>query len=220
MSTIGRNRRKRFSGRVKAHYRIGRLGIFIMFFVVFLFAVFVHIEREVSPFMEDYTVVKAKQMMSELFGNTVNRKSEELGLDYENITEITYSERGIVQAVNTDVSAVNKLKNAVTAEISDVLNNEYEYVADIPVGSLFDSEILSGTGWMLKFNNTVTGDVRTDFRSEFETGGINQTVHRLYIDITGEIIVISGGRHEPITFTDSVLLGETVIVGNAVHSGY
>lgn len=221
MSRLKRTLRRRIGKKFKCRNKAGGILGIIITIVLLLFVVcIVHFEYEVAPFMEDYTVIKAKQMMCELFGETVTKKIDELGISYESMTEISYSQSGEVQAVNTDVHLINKLKNAVTVEIADILKDEYEYAVEIPVGSLFDSEFLSGSGWKLKFNNTVTGDVRSDFRSEFETGGLNQTVHRLYIDITGELIVIAGGRQEPISFTDSVLVGETVLVGNVPHTVY
>ena len=180
----------------------------------------IHCEREAHEFLEIYSKVKAKQMMSELFGEIVAKKCEELDLNYENLTGISYSDEGVIQAVNTDIVSVNKLKNAVATEIAEVLDNEYEYIVEIPIGSMFDSEFLSGSGVKLAFNNTVTGDVRSDFRSEFDSSGINQTIHKLYIDISGELIVITGGSTEPITYSDSILLGETVIVGTVPNTLY
>lgn len=221
MLRLKRMARIRFGKRFRSRTNAGGIaGLISVLLVLLLMVCIVHFEYEASPFMEEYTEIKAKQMMSELFGETVTRKTEELGLSYESMTEISYSHNGEVQAVSTDVNSINKLKNAVTVELADILNDEYEYIAEIPIGSFFDSEFLSGSGIKLKFNNTVTGDVRSDFRSEFETGGFNQTVHRLYIDITGELIVIAGGRQEPISFTDSVLVGETVLVGNVPNTVY
>ncbi len=221
MAEIKRCFRRRFGKAYKSRTRTKSAVIaLVIIFVLSMIGLYIHFEIEAASFMETYSVIKAKQMMSELFGSTVEKKTSELGLSYDELTDITYSQTGEVQAVNTDVYSANLLKHAVNSEIAGKLDSEYEYMVEIPVGSLMDSEFLSGTGIKLHFNNTVTGDVRTDFRSEFESGGINQTVHRLYIDITGELIVIAGGRQEPVSFTDSILLGETVIVGAVPYSRY
>ena len=157
--------------------------------------------------------MKGQQMMTELFSDKVSEKLDDMNLTYDKLMNISYSQSGEVQSLNTDVVSINRLKNEVTSELSEVLNDEYEYVAKIPVGSLLNSEFFSGLGWNLEFNNVVTGDVTSDFRSEFETGGVNQTIHRLYIDITGSLLIIAGGEQEPIELTVSVLVGETVLVG-------
>ncbi len=186
------------------------IAVVLVAFFVFVFFFF---ESRVSPFMSDYTIMKGKQMMTELFSDKVSEKLDDMNLTYDKLMNISYSQSGEVQSLNTDVVSINRLKNEVTSELSEVLNDEYEYVAKIPVGSLLNSEFFSGLGWNLEFNNVVTGDVTSDFRSEFETGGVNQTIHRLYIDITGSLLIIAGGEQEPIELTVSVLVGETVLVG-------
>lgn len=191
---------------------IGKISIIVL--AVFFILVFVYFEIKVSPFMSDYTVMKGQQTMTELFSKTVNEKMSEMNLSYDKLMNITYSQNGEVQSLNTNVVTVNKLKNEVTSELSEILSDEFEYVVEIPIGSIINTEFLSGSGKALEFNNIVTGDVKSDFRSEFETGGVNQTIHRLYIDITGDLLIIGGGEQEPIELTTSVLIGETVLVGN------
>ncbi len=190
------------------------LRTFIVLFLSFFIFIFFYFEKRVSPFMSEYTVMKGQQMMTELFADTVNEKMSSMELTYDKLMNITYSKNGTIQSLNTDVVTLNKLKNEVTSDLSELLSQEYEYVVRIPVGSVLNSEFLSGMGWDLEFNNVVTGDVNSEFRSEFETGGVNQTIHRLYIDITGSLMIIAGGEQEPIKVTSSVLVGETVIVGS------
>ena len=206
---------KRFNlgiSRYRKWVIIGRVSICII--IIFFIAAFVYFEIKVSPFMSDYTIMKGKQTMTELFSETVNEKMKEMNLSYDKLMNITYSQNGEVQSLNTDVITVNKLKNEVTAELSEKLSGEFEYVVELPIGSIINTEFLSGSGKTIEFNNTVTGDVKSEFRSEFETGGVNQTIHRLYIDITGDLLIIGGGEQEPIELTTSVLVGETVLVGN------
>ena len=175
---------------------------------------FIYFEHKVDPLMYEFTIVKGEGMMSDLFSSKVNEKMEELDLTYDKLMNITYSESGQVQSLNTNVVEVNNLKNQVTSELAKILDENYEYIVDVPIGSVTGSEFLSGLGFTIELNSIVTGGVTSDFRSEFESTGINQTIHRLYIDITGNLVVIVGGEQEPIDITTSVLVGETVLVGD------
>lgn len=204
-------RRRRLPLRLKRGTK--KLLAFFTAATVLALLVFSYIELKVDPFMLDFTVLKGKTMMSDLFSQTVNIKLEEMQLTYEDLITTKYAEDGAIQSVNTDVVNVNKLKNAITSDLSKQLDEYYEYKVDFPVGNATGSELLSGLGPSIEFNSIVTGSVVSEFRSEFESGGMNQTVHRLYIDITGDLIVIVGGEQEPLRLTTSVLIGETVIVG-------
>ncbi|MEE3450221.1 MAG: sporulation protein YunB [Acutalibacteraceae bacterium] len=220
--TIRSELRRKFGKKYKCRNNTAKIIICILlvFCVAVLLLSALYIEKKVSPFMKQYTKLKAEQTMSELFSSTVENKMKELNITYEELTDSSFSNQGEIQMFNTDVVAVNKLKNEVTQELSEKLNNEYNYEVEIPLGSITDSEFLSGTGIKLKFNNTLTGRVYCEYRTEFESGGINQTLHRLYIDITGDLIVIAGGEQEPLQYTCSVLLGETVIVGHVPNTVY
>ena len=206
-------RKKHFRSSIYRRYlMIGRTLLIVVFALLLLGCIYC--ESVVAPFMTQYTVMKGQQTMTELFNQTVNSKMAELNLSNDNLMSLTYSNDGKVQSLNTDVVVLNKLKGEVTDELSRLLSEKYEYAVDIPLGSLFKSEFLSGSGKCLRFNNVVTGDVKSEFRSEFETGGVNQTIHRLYIDLTGDLLIIGGGEQIPIELTSSVLVGETVLVGN------
>ena len=182
--------------------------------VVVLSFVMVYFEAKVSPFMSEYTKMKSEQRITELFSDAVNQKMSDLDLTYDKMMNITYSKTGEVQSLNTNVFAVNKLKNEVTSELSQELAQKVDFEIEIPIGSIINTEFLSGSGKSLIFNNTVTGDVQSSFRSEFESCGINQTIHRLYIDLTGKLLVVCGGEQIPIKLTVPVLVGETVLVGH------
>lgn len=177
-------------------------------------ALFAYMEYKVDPFMLEFSVLKGRGMMSEMFNDTVNKKLEETGFTYEDLVSASYSQDGSVQAINTNVIHANKLKSEITTELTKKLDEYYEYEIDFPIGNATGSEFLSGVGPAITFNTNVTGNVTTDFRSEFESGGVNQTIHRIYIDIKGELLVIVGGEQEPMELTTSVLIGETVIVGD------
>ena len=214
--------RRNFGKKYKSRNNKAKAALFVVLviFTAILIICAIYIEKRVSPFMKQFTQLKAEQMMSELFSSTVENKMKELNITYEELTDSAFSNQGEIQTFNTDVVAVNRLKNEVTKELTEKLDKEYDYEVEIPVGSVTDSEFLSGTGIKLKFNNTVTGRVSCEYRTEFESGGINQTVHRLYIDITGDLLVIAGGEQEPLNYTCSVLLGETVIVGHVPNTMY
>lgn len=64
------------------------------------------------------------------------------------------------------------------------------------------------------------GNVLTDLRSEFEEAGINQTLHRVYLEVVCNVTILT--PYETITesITNQVLLIEGVIVGNIPDAYY
>ena len=58
-----------------------------------------------------------------------------------------------------------------------------------------------------------TGTVETKVRSEFESTGINQTIHRIYLDVKCKVSILTPYNVVEETITNEVVLIENVIVG-------
>lgn len=60
---------------------------------------------------------------------------------------------------------------------------------------------------------TNTGIVETKVRSEFENAGINQTIHRIYLDVSCTASILTPYSVVDETIKNEVLLIENVVVG-------
>ena len=60
---------------------------------------------------------------------------------------------------------------------------------------------------------STTGTVETNVRSEFESKGINQTIHRLYLDVVCKVSILTPYNTIEDSITNQVVLIENVIVG-------
>ena len=72
----------------------------------------------------------------------------------------------------------------------------------------------------IKIKIMTDGNVITDLKSEFKEAGINQTLHRLYLEVVCNVTILT--PYETITesITNQVLLIEGVIVGNIPDAYY
>lgn len=64
------------------------------------------------------------------------------------------------------------------------------------------------------------GNVETDLRSEFIAQGINQTLHRVYLQIKCEIKILTPFNIITQSIDNQVLLLENVIVGHVPNTYY
>ncbi|MCL2859313.1 MAG: sporulation protein YunB [Oscillospiraceae bacterium] len=64
------------------------------------------------------------------------------------------------------------------------------------------------------------GVVSANFTSSFEGAGINQTIHRLYLDVNCDVSILTpyGGMSSEVD--DKVLFAENIIVGEVPQSFY
>lgn len=64
------------------------------------------------------------------------------------------------------------------------------------------------------------GTVETDLKSEFKDAGINQTLHRIYLEVKCNVNILTPYDTITETITNQVLLTEGVIIGNIPNTYY
>lgn len=64
------------------------------------------------------------------------------------------------------------------------------------------------------------GTVETDLRSEFKEAGINQTLHRIYLEVKCNVNILTPYDTIKETIYNQVLLVEGVIIGNTPDTYY
>lgn len=71
---------------------------------------------------------------------------------------------------------------------------------------------MSGLGPDIPVKLSMSGTVITKVRSEFESAGINQTIHRLYLDVTCNVSVLTPYDVIEDSISNEIVLIENVIV--------
>ena len=185
---------------------------------VVLIAVIVFFEVRLKPITEAVAEIQAQALATEIINRSVLEVLDETGLSSDALETVSYSPDGRVAAVSADTVVTNRLKNLVTLRIQENISGITNHRINIPLGTIIGGEIMSGTGPSVPLFISLSGNVSSDFDSSFEQGGLNQTVHRLSLKVSAEINILMPLSSVSTTVETSVLIGETVIVGN-VPSG-
>lgn len=80
--------------------------------------------------------------------------------------------------------------------------------------------MLAGRGPGVKIRISSIGNVETDLKSEFTTQGINQTLHRVYLEVKCRVNILTPFQDIEKEITNQVLLIENVIVGRIPETYY
>ena len=90
----------------------------------------------------------------------------------------------------------------------------------INLGSVYGISVLKYIGPKFKIELETSGNIETNLKNEFQSVGINQTLHKLILNVTTKISVLTpfGSFGNPIE--SNVLLVESVIVGEIPDTYY
>ena len=90
----------------------------------------------------------------------------------------------------------------------------------MPSGSFTGINLLAGRGPGIKIRISSIGNVETDLRSEFTAQGINQTLHRIYLQVKCQVSILTPFEDITRDITNQVLIMENVIVGTIPDTYY
>lgn len=153
--------------------------------------------------------------------NTVNRMVEEAvfidlqqrGVGYSDFVTIQRDNSGAIIALTTDMAAMNRLRGRLLECVLEKLDGIQMSDIQIPLSSLLDLDFLWATGPKLKIRSMSVGTVSAEFESEFQDAGVNQTIHRIWLQVTVPLKLILPGERLETQVDTRLCVAETVIVG-------
>lgn len=191
--------------------------IFLYYFISFslIFAVLlVFCDTRIRPVIKRKVRDYARTDAVYILNRTLSEEIEKLDLKYDDLANISRDENGIVTSIETDTIMVNRFKAAFALSVTDALNEIENFSFHLHLGTLLGPEFLTETGPKIPFKVSSSQYVQTEILSKFEESGINQTIHRIYLDVSINVCCYFPGYTTSATINTELTLAETIIVGN------
>lgn len=147
------------------------------------------------------------------------RDLQERGVDYSDFVTITRNEAGEITALSADMARLNLLRAELSAHLLERLEDS-RLELTVPVGSLLPLEPTWARGPELHLRALALGTASAEFESEFTSAGINQTRHRLWLELSVPVTVLLPGGGEELTVDSRLCVAETVIVGQVPQTWF
>ena len=139
---------------------------------------------------------------------------------YEELYTIEKDSNGNIVIIKSNVVPINNLISELTENIQNEFDKIENPTIDIPLGNLSGIYLLSGSGPEITIEVSITGTVDTEIKSEFIAQGINQTLHRVYVNFECNMKIVTPLKNYNKKVTNQVIIAEHVIVGNIPNSYY
>lgn len=139
---------------------------------------------------------------------------------YDDLCTVTKDNSGNITMISANIIPINEIISDIAVKIQEELNNTKNDEINIRLGTFTGSKLLSGRGPNVKIKLSTIGNLDTDLRSEFISAGINQTVHKIYLQVECNVIILTPFNTMEEKITNQVLLAEAVIVGTTPNTYY
>lgn len=138
--------------------------------------------------------------------------------NYDQIIKVDKDSEGNIVMLKADTLKMNKIACDVALESQKELKKLGEVGIKIPIGYISRNNILSYYGPSITIKMQPIGHVETKYSSEFESAGINQTRHKIYVKVKTTVRVIIPLKSNDIEVTNEVPIAETIVIGKTPNT--
>lgn len=189
------------------------LGLVLLILVLFSVLTLMVVERRLAPVLHAWAQTRAMSLATRAI-NVAVEEMMAVSLSSTNMAYLLRDGEGNLQGVQYDMGEVNRVSSQATHKILQTLNNMGEEVFPIPLGQLTGFDFLASWGPGIPVRMIPVGGLTTTPVASFESAGINQTWHRLLLDITVSMRIVVPLMSEEILVSTQVPIVEEVFIGS------
>lgn len=181
--------------------------------VIVVLLAFLCIEKRVRRYTSEMGTYYCRCQLSEVICGSVQSVLEKTGAEYSDLSTEMYDESGNFVSAGINTKNTNKLQSMIVSEINGNISGLSDSEIEISAGTLSGIVLLNGKGPDIRLRLVPVGSVQAELKSSFESAGINQTCHRISLDITAEIKAVYPAGSETVTVSMNCILAENIIAG-------
>lgn len=190
----------------------------ILIILLIAILVFKTILDAVGPVFDAICKEKAKSLATIITNEQVSNIIKEYS--YEDIFTIEKDNEGNINMIKLNVVPVNQITSSIAVNIQNEINNQGRDDIGIALGTFTGVKLLASRGPNVNIKISTIGNIETELKSEFAAQGINQTLHRVYLQIKCNISILTPFNTIEEQITNQVLIAENVIVGKIPSTYY
>lgn len=184
-----------------------------VFLIVAVGVLLILAEMRVSNVRNELMSYAARNAASAAATVGIKKSLETDRVRYADLIKFGRDGNGNIVSVTTDAYYLNKIGNNIGDEVDRQINEMKSYILRIPVGVLFSEQFINGRGPKVPLIFVMTGITTTDFDNEFTAAGVNQTHHRIMMNIKINTYVIHSGNVTVVPYETNVCIAESIVVG-------
>lgn len=189
-----------------------------MIFVLSVFiGSFLYIDRTLRPTITVLAETKALELANRSINKSVAQMVEGK-INYEDLMNVQLNVNGTISYIQANTIMMNEIASEIALEIQDELKKVKSTSSYIPIGTALGSPILAKYGPKLKIAIEPIGTVSVDFNTQFESSGINQTRHTIYLEAKTKVKVVIPLITSTKEVSTKIPICETIIVGDVPKS--
>ncbi|MHC6180683.1 sporulation protein YunB [Clostridium sp. JNZ X4-2] len=188
-------------------------SIFIIGFILIILGSGIYfVNAKISPAIVTAADVQTRAIITETI-NSVIIEEYSKQFDYKNIIDIEKDKQGNIVMIRANTLKMNKIACDVAIKCQQRLKDIGKVGLKLPLGYVMENNLLAFFGPSITIKMQPVGYIETKYLSSFESVGINQSRHKIYVQVNTNMRIIIPLRIEDIKVKNEVPISETIILG-------
>lgn len=204
---------KKYAARVRRRRLFRRLVLVALLSAVLLLLA----ERNFKPLVFSLAEARSAAMASQVLSGALAEALGD-GVGYDDLMSVRMDERGQVALLSANTMRMNKLADKAGEAALRRLQRMSSERVSVPLGAALGMTLLAGSGPRIPVSIVPIGSISTDYATEFEACGINQTRHKVYLRVSASIRIVIPTGARTTQVSANMLVAESIIVGAVPES--
>lgn len=209
---------RRLGSRIRG--RIRRPAAILAFSLIAVMIVLIaYVISNIGSMVVELAIAEATDVITITVNDVITEKVMDGEVDYSDLVTLEKDSEGNITALLTNMANVNYLQSDITREVVKRFADKNVTRVEIPLGTLIGGTLLSGKGPKISVDILSITNVSAQLRNEFSSAGINQTRHRMIMEVEVSLgILLAGYRDRWDRVDTEITVCETIIVGRVPNT--
>lgn len=203
---------------LKRQRTLSKKLIIILIVIIFLIVgIFLLADYAIKPTIIAVSEAQVRYIATKAMHNSIQ---DIMGsnVSFTDLVSVSTDSNGKVTMIQANTITMNTLAALTSSAAQDEIREMGQQGIRVSIGTISGSRLLAGRGPKINVKMVPIGSVSTDFSTEFENAGINQTRHKIYLTMNARVRVIVPLGSEETIVNLKVPISETIIVGDVPNN--
>lgn len=190
-----------------------RLLIFLSIFTFFGIYTYEYLNQQILPTLLAIAEMKVRTIATTVINEAVKNVIIENNINTDELVTYYFNEAGEVVSVGINTIQIN----ALSAEIVEKITEDFDKLGieriEVPFGNIIGSNVVANSGPNIGIEILPVGTTSISYDREFQSTGINQINHRVWLNINTTLQVVVPMATDKLTISQEFTLVDRVLSG-------
>ncbi len=217
MTEAGRSGNMQGIRRIFTFLKPRRVLRVIVILLLLLAAAYLFLERNLTQVILDTAYTRAHAIAVETMNEAV-QSTLTPGVAYEELISVRTDSAGKVTMLQANTVRMNELAVNIALAAQEALSMRDESTIAVPIGAALKAPFFSSLGPRIQVRLFPVGAVKASFATEFESAGINQTRHKIWLEMHATVRLVLPTGAKAVNVDTQILIAESIIIGEVPSS--